>query len=135
MYHQLSQPMSKVLSISTYDDNGKGSPGVDVDSPKMADGYPSGSSSESFSYVGTQTDGDGNVTVMLLAKDMMVATGLTADDAGGIFDPGSGGTYCLLNLGKIESNQDWTVRVRTTKDGKGGGVTYSAGTGGGPGGA
>ena len=126
--------MSKVQGVSTYNDNGKGIPAIDVDSPKMATGYPTGSSSEAFSYVGTQTDGSGNVTVLLVAKDMMVATGTTADDAGGIFDQGSGGTYCLINLGKA-SNQNWTVRARTTRDGKGGGVTYSAGTGGGPGGA
>lgn len=99
----------------------------------MAKGYPSGTSTEPFSYVGTQTDRAGNVSVIIQARDVMSATGLTADGAGGVFDPGSGGTYCFLNLGAV-SNQNWTVRVRTSRDGAGGGVTYSAGTGGGAGG-
>lgn len=126
--------MSKVQGVSTYDDKGKGSPAIDANSPKMATGFPSGSSTENFTYLGTQTDASGNVTVLLEAKDMMTAIGTTADDAGGIFDPGTGGNCCMLALGKIASNQNWTVRARTSKDGKGSGLTYSAGTGGGPGG-
>lgn len=85
--------------------------------------------------MGTNTDSNKNVWVVLQASQPMAATSKTADNAGEVFDPsGSGGKYCMINLGQLTNNANWTVRVRTSSDGKGNGVTYSAGTGGGPGG-
>ncbi len=110
-------------------------PRIDANSPQLARGYPSGSSNGGFTYLGTSTAADGNVWVVLQASSPMSVTGQTSDKAGEIFDPSaSGGVYCWLCIGK-QSNQNWTVRARTSRDGATGGVTYSAGTGGGPGGA
>ncbi len=107
-------------------------PSIDGNSPALARGYPTGSTTGGFSYLGTNTDASKNVWIVLQASANMAKTSPTADNAGEVFDPG--GVYCSICIGQV-SNLNWTVRARTTKDGKGGGVTYSAGTGGGPGGA
>jgi hypothetical protein len=88
--------------------------------------------------VGTSTDSSGNVWVVLLANGPMAVTSKTADGAGEVFDPSAaGGKYCWINIGPNgrSGNQNWTVKARTSRDGSGSGVTFSAGTGGGPGGA
>lgn len=114
-----------------------GRPTIDANSPSLAEGYPTGSSNAGFTYVGTHTEG-GNVLIVLQANAPMAATNRTADGAGEVFDQfRAGGSYCLINIGPNgrNANQSWTVRARTSNDGSGGGVTFSAGTGGGPGGA
>ena len=104
----------------------------------MRRGFPTGSSTGGFTYVGTSTDSNRNVWIVLLANTGMAITNRTADGAGETFDPsGTGGRYCWINIGPngAYTNQSWTVRARTSRDGNGNGVTFSAGTGGGPGGA
>ena len=122
--------MSAVISASVSTSR----PGIDANSPALARGYPTGSSSGGFSYIGTNTDSNRNVWIVLQAPAKMATTGRTADGAGEVFDTSAnGGVYCAICIGQV-SNQNWTVRARTSRDGASGGVTYSAGTGGGPGG-
>ena len=110
-------------------------PAIDANSPGLARGYPTGSSTAGFTYLGTNTDANKYVWIVLQATANMATTSRTADSAGEVFDPNTSvGLYCSICIGQV-SNLNWTVRARTTKDGKGNGVTYSAGTGGGPGGA
>lgn len=131
MYNQTPTIMSAVTNASVSTTK----PRMDGNYPALARGYPTGSSSGGFSYLGTSTDSNKNVWIVLQATANMATTSRTADNAGEVFDPSaSGGLYCSICIGQV-SNQNWTVRARTSKDGSGGGVTYSAGTGGGPGGA
>lgn len=110
-------------------------PSLDRNSPTKADVDTTGSSSAGFTYVGTSTDASGNVWIVLQANTGMAVTNRTADGAGEVFDPNTrGGTYCWINIGPngTNGNKNWTVRARTTADGSHNGVTFSAGTGGGP---
>lgn len=108
-------------------------PAIDGNSPTLKRGYPTGYSTGGFTYRGVSTDGSGNVTIVLQTPGSMMTISRTADGAGEVFDPGSSGYFCLINIGR-QSNQNWTVRARTSADGPGNGVGFSAGTGGGPGG-
>lgn len=114
-------------------------PSLDANSPRLASGFPTGSSTAGFTYLGTSTDSNRNVWIVLQANTVVAVNNRTADGAGEIFDPsGTGGQYCWINIGPNTAkggNQNWNVRARTTRDGSGNGVTFSAGTGGGPGGA
>ncbi len=86
-----------------------------------------GTSDGGFRFYGVI--GAANCTVVLTASSNRTTPTLNSTSNGIIADPGTIGTYLLLTTDSANAN-NWTVRARTTKDGAGNGITFTAGTGG-----
>lgn len=88
----------------------------------------SGSSEVTWSFKGVYLD-QGQCVVVVEAGASRDAGTCKVDGGGGIFPGGSSGVFCELTLssGNLDN---WTVKVATDKDRKGGkGVVFQAGSG------
>lgn len=117
--------MSIVSTVSVLP-NASSSP---LSQPKNKPGT-SGASTVSWNFLGVYADDNSNVVVAMQAGSNRDGGKLDGAKDGGVFDAGTIGTYCYLTTDSKDAN-NWSVRVRTVKDGAGKGVTYTASSGGG----
>ena len=89
----------------------------------------SGTSSDSFTFLGV-VSGD-PIQVVLQAATAMDSARVNGSNNGAIVTTNRGTNSYLLLTVSTDKTGDWTVRARTSSDGSGNGMTFTAGTGGG----